>query len=594
MWAVANGDRDCPLLSWLSHTASRGPPIQSAGLRCPVMMQCTPVGTHCTRQIHSREDVSEWIHRLGFPQPRWGAHFRGRAQERTSTERLPETHGVQRLSQPTCRLRCMHASPKGCHRILQSQRVSGDARATTVADTVQNSSWEAMDTTNVQEFFHKRYRVMQTCPHHVRGRFREAVRSTLEARRDAVRAHNGPMETRAWKVFCLLFFLLLRRPPSAGHVSREELCDRFDEFSRGEWLGLYEDAVRSDQRSRGKPIVATLEAKARAVCAKVRMGEVSRVAPGTHATLRAMQGRRPQETLRAIPAEVLNFEPQTPVVLDRSLFLKSSARRGSSPGPGGYTYEHFKVLINDTATFELFFELAPAWHRPESPLKFQVHMSARMTALTKDDAGVRGIATGCTLRRLVARTLARQFSKDFEDECAPFQYALSTRAGTDCVGHMLRVATDRDHRASVLKVDGIGAYDHVLRAAMLGRLAEMTHAQGLIPFVKMSYGAPSAYSWFDDEGTRHEVTQAEGGEQGDPLLPLLFSIGIQGALEEVALALTPEEQICAFLDDVYIICQPERVRSLFDLLWEVLFRVDPSSRGQDEGVEPVWNCTTEC
>ena len=55
----------------------------------------------------------------------------------------------------------------------------------------------------------------------------------------------------------------------------------------------------------------------------------------------------------------------------------------------------------------------------------------------------------------------------------------------------------------------------------------MTHAQALAPFVKMSYGARSRYSWFDDAGTRHEVTQVEGREQGDPLMPLLFSMGIQ-------------------------------------------------------------------
>ena len=78
-------------------------------------------------------------------------------------------------------------------------------------------------------------------------------------------------------------------------------------------------------------------------------------------------------------------------------------------------------------------------------------MSARLTALSKDDGGVRGIATGCTFRRLVARSLARQFVEDFEEECAPFQYALSTRAGTDCVGHMLLAATDNDDRATIFE-----------------------------------------------------------------------------------------------------------------------------------------------
>ena len=84
-------------------------------------------------------------------------------------------------------------------------------------------------------------------------------------------------------------------------------------------------------------------------------------------------------------------------------------------------------------------------------------MIARLTTIAKKDGGVRGIATGTTLRRVVGRTLAKQYMKDFEDECSPFQYALSTRAGTDCVGHMLRAATDWDPSATVLKVDGIGA-----------------------------------------------------------------------------------------------------------------------------------------
>ena len=156
---------------------------------------------------------------------------------------------------------------------------------------------------------------------------------------------------------------------------------------------------------------------------------------------------------------------------------------------------------------------------------------------------------------------------------APFQFALSTRAGTDCVGHMLRAATNNDDRATILKVDGIGAYDHVLRSAMMGRLITMPKAQFLLLFVQMSYATPSSCSWFDDEGRRRVVTQAEGGEQGDPMMPLLFLVGIQGALEEVADAMRPDEQICAFLDDVYIVCQPERVRVLFDLLAELLFRV---------------------
>eukprot|EP00973_Karenia_brevis_P040317 5570003-Karenia_brevis.AAC.1 len=106
-----------------------------------------------------------------------------------------------------------------------------------------------------------------------------------------------------------------------------------------------------------------------------------------------------------------------------------------------------------------------------------------MTGLQKPDGGVRGIATGTSLRRLVARTLARQFAEQIEKACAPYQFALSTRAGTDCVGHAVRLLTDLDASATLLSIDGIGAYDHVLRDAMLSKLAGVSEACGMLPFV---------------------------------------------------------------------------------------------------------------
>ena len=68
----------------------------------------------------------------------------------------------------------------------------------------------------------------------------------------------------------------------------------------------------------------------------------------------------------------------------------------------------------------------------------------------------------------------------------------------DCVGHLLRAATDANPRATILSVDGVGAYDHVLRPAMLERLLHIPKARGMLPFVRLSNGSPSSYSWEDD------------------------------------------------------------------------------------------------
>ena len=164
---------------------------------------------------------------------------------------------------------------------------------------------------------------------------------------------------------------------------------------------------------------------------------------------------------------------------------------GSAPGPGGCSNEMLRVCLDDVETLGLLF------------------FSAAMTALQKKDGGVRGIATGTSFRRLVAKTLARQFGAAVEATCAPFQFALSPRAGVDCVGHAGRVATDQNTEATVLSIDGVGAYDHVLRSLMMSKLRDTPSLQGLLPVVRAVYSRPSCYKWRDSSGTR-ELSEHAG------------------------------------------------------------------------------------
>ena len=57
----------------------------------------------------------------------------------------------------------------------------------------------------------------------------------------------------------------------------------------------------------------------------------------------------------------------------------------------------------------------------------------------------------------------------------------------------------------------------------------------------------------------HTIDQGEGGEQGDPLMPLLLALGQHGAPEAVQRTLRGDERLLAFLDDIYIITTPPRV-----------------------------------
>ena len=54
---------------------------------------------------------------------------------------------------------------------------------------------------------------------------------------------------------------------------------------------------------------------------------------------------------------------------------------------------------------------------------------------------------------------------------APFQHALSTKSGGECIVHALQTLADLDERATVLSIDGVGAFDLISRGCYAQRIA---------------------------------------------------------------------------------------------------------------------------
>ena len=88
---------------------------------------------------------------------------------------------------------------------------------------------------------------------------------------------------------------------------------------------------------------------------------------------------------------------------------------------------------------------------------------------------------------------SRQLVRRFSSLC-------QQRLEGDCVGHAIRALTDVDPTATVLSTDGIGAYDHVLRSAMMSKLHDVPCFGGLLPFVRTTYAQPTEYLWEDAAG----------------------------------------------------------------------------------------------
>ena len=111
----------------------------------------------------------------------------------------------------------------------------------------------------------------------------------------------------------------------------------------------------------------------------------------------------------------------------------SSFKKGAAGGLSGITVEHLRPFIERPADSELLFSLGQESAEASTPASVvNVLRRGRITALQKPDGGVRGIVVSEVFRRLVARTIA-QLTSAVEEATAPFQYALSTRAGCECV-----------------------------------------------------------------------------------------------------------------------------------------------------------------
>ena len=174
------------------------------------------------------------------------------------------------------------------------------------------------------------------------------------------------------------------------------------------------------------------------------------------------------------------------------------------------------MLLDETDLFELFVDAVTNYAQARIPASISKALtSARLTALTKKDGEssrhcnwVFSPPSHCEDAGKAIRERLRERVRAIPVRSRP------GRAPT--ASGICRAATDANLRATVLSIDGIGAYDHVLRAAMLSRLEQMPDAKALIPFVMLSYSEPSTYDWVDDKGNRRTASQAEGSEQGDP------------------------------------------------------------------------------
>ena len=173
-----------------------------------------------------------------------------------------------------------------------------------------------------------------------------------------------------------------------------------------------------------------------------------------------------------------------------------------------------RVLLDDEELWPLLVSLLESFARAEVPAEVARALRlGRLTALKKENGKVRGVVAGSVLQRLACKAVAKQFSDDFLEATSPYQFALQTRAGTEALAHALRVLTDSDDETVVLSLDGVGAFDHVKRAAFFRKLHSLENLQPLLPLVGLLMGANLVFFGPTKRGRHTQSSKLKGASR---------------------------------------------------------------------------------
>ncbi|GFZ44392.1 hypothetical protein JCM24511_02114 [Saitozyma sp. JCM 24511] len=145
--------------------------------------------------------------------------------------------------------------------------------------------------------------------------------------------------------------------------------------------------------------------------------------------------------------------------------------------------------------------------------------------------------------RLVTKAIIRRSNR--LDFLLPHQFGVESRGGVEPMVRPVNRTLD-----GTLSLD----FSNVFNTADKLDIAEglRQHAPVLHRTGRLAHASTSSLVLSPPEGG-HIITSAQGVRQGDPMGPLMISLGIRSLLRDLASIPGPDQLILAYLDDIFII-----------------------------------------
>ena len=349
-----------------------------------------------------------------------------------------------------------------------------------------------------------------------------------------------PDDRDAWKKLLEFAGICFGKPKRGGRKSKS-LASTINSQIRAFQTGT----LNSESSRKGSGKTPPLSAQ---ISTKLSMGDISgavrilssedKVLRGDGDTLQKLKEKHPDPHPNSQvppPPENLNNANLIATGEDIKSAIKSF-RNGSGGGPDRLLPQHLKDLTNvqlgtvadtlldtlaDFINNIIFSGKVPEWLCP-------VFYGAQLIALSKADDGVRPIAIGFTLRRLAGKVAMGKLNETCAALFRPHQLGVGTPRGAEIAVHALRRYVDENVNESkvILKIDFKNAFNSIRRDHILAKVKE--HVPMLYPMVWQSY-ANASNLYFDGDTI---IQSKEGVQQGDPLGPFLFSLGIMDIMKD--------------------------------------------------------------
>ncbi|KAL0233171.1 hypothetical protein GEMRC1_011916 [Eukaryota sp. GEM-RC1] len=159
-----------------------------------------------------------------------------------------------------------------------------------------------------------------------------------------------------------------------------------------------------------------------------------------------------------------------PVQPEEVIMVIKSLPSGRAAGPSGLSYDHLKVAANFipeiAADLALFYnDIILKRRKLPSALT-----ASRLVALEKPGGGVRPIAVGESIMRILAIVCFRRVKQSSVDFFRPYQFAIGVPDGTTCAALSADLLFNQGNTNYLLNIDYKNAFNSIFRSSIYEQL----------------------------------------------------------------------------------------------------------------------------